>query len=179
MQEAQPSFTLKLNATHSHMEMRLQEIRFDTGKTIRAVKEQLERKFGTAADGMKLELKDTKEQPVCAMDDDTQTLAFYNPQANYTIHVVDESGQVQMNQFDDVSGVEKYKISEENYAKRGDNFRSFKQKMMAANPNFMNAQGESSYADFMKDEAEKVTVGSRCQLTVGNRRGEVKYVGKC
>ena len=59
--ESQPSFTLKLNATHSHMETRLQEIRFDTGKTIRAVKEQLERKFGTAADGMKLELKDTKE----------------------------------------------------------------------------------------------------------------------
>ena len=90
------------------------------------------------------------------MDDDTQTLAFYNPQANYTIHVIDESGQMQMNQFDDVSGVEKYKISEENYAKRGDNFRSFKQKMMAANPNFMNAKGESSYADFMKEEAEKV-----------------------
>ena len=65
------------------------------------------------------------------MDDDTQPLSFYNPQANYTIHVVDESGQVQMNQFDDVSGVEKYKISEENYAKRGDNFRNFKAKMSA------------------------------------------------
>ena len=84
-----------------------------------------------------------------------------------------------MNQFDDVSGVEKYKISEENYAKRGDNFRNFKAKMMAANPNFMNAKGESSYADFMKEESEKISTGSRCQLTVGKRRGEVKYVGKC
>ena len=61
VEQSQPSFTLKLNATHSHMDMRLQEIRFDTGKTIRQVKEQLERKFGTSADGMKLELRDTKD----------------------------------------------------------------------------------------------------------------------
>ena len=59
------------------MEMRLQEIRFDTGKTIRQVKEQLERKFGTSADGMKLELRDTGDQPVAEMSDDTQTLAAY------------------------------------------------------------------------------------------------------
>ena len=84
-----------------------------------------------------------------------------------------------MGEFEDVSKVEKYKISDENYAKRGGNFRDFKKKMMAANPNFMNAGGESTYTDFMKEEAEAITVGERCQLNVGNRRGEVKYVGKC
>ena len=161
VEQSQPSFTLKLNATHSHMDMRLQEIRFDTGKTIRQVKEQLERKFGTAADGMKLELRDTKDQPVVEMADDLQTLAHYQPQNNYTIHVIDESGSTAMGEFEDVSKVEKYKISDENYAKRGGNFRDFKKKMMAANPNFMNAHGESSYTDFMKEEAEQITVGQR------------------
>ena len=161
------------------MDMRLQEIRFDTGKTIREIKEQLERKFGTAADGMKLELRDTKDQNVAEMTDDLQTLAHYNPQNNYTIHVIDESGSTAMNQFEDVSAVEKYKISDEAYNKRGNNFRDFKKKMMEKNPNFMNAHGESSYTDFMKEEAEKIEVGQRCELNVGNRRGEVKYVGKC
>ena len=179
MVESQPSFTLKLNATHSQMDMRLQEIRFDTSKTIRQVKEQLERKFGTDAGGMKLELRDTKEQPVAEMSDDLQTLAHYQPQNHYTIHVVDESGSTAMNEWEDVSKVEKYEISDENYAKRGGNIRDFKKKMMAANPNFMNAAGESSYTDFMKEEAALISVGQRCQLNVGERRGEVKFVGKC
>lgn len=30
----------------------------------------------------------------------------------------------------------------------------------------------------MKDEAEAIVVGSRCQLNTGDRRGEVKYTGK-
>jgi len=41
------------------------------------------------------------------------------------------------NEFDDVSKVEKYKISEENYSQRDDTFRNFKKKMQAVNPNFM------------------------------------------
>ena len=179
VEQAQPSFTLKLNATHSHMDMRLQEIRFDTGKTIRQIKEQLERKFGTSADGMKLELRDGSDKPIIEMADDTQTLAFYQAQNHYTIHVIDESGSTAVGEFDDVSKVEKYKISDDAYNKRGNNFRDFKAKMMAQNPNFMNAHGESSYTDYMKDEAEKIKVSDRCELNVGNRRGEVKFVGKC
>ena len=42
----------------------------------------------------------------------------------------------------------------------------------------MNNKGESSYEDFQKDEAEKITVGARCEVKIGARRGEVKYVGK-
>jgi len=38
-----------MNASHSHMNNRLQEIRFDLRSTIGEVKGQLERKFGTAA----------------------------------------------------------------------------------------------------------------------------------
>ncbi len=32
--------------------------------------------------------------------------------------------------------------------------------------------------DFQKEEAEQVTVGQRCELYIGQRRGEVKFVGK-
>ena len=55
------SYTIKLNATHSHMQMRLAEIRFDLTMSIMQVKELLERKFGTSSDCMNLELRDTAE----------------------------------------------------------------------------------------------------------------------
>lgn len=64
-----------------------------------------------------------------------------------------------MNEFDDVSKVEKFVLSEEEYSKRTDTFRNFKKKMQAVNPNFMKSDGESVYQDFMKEEAEAITVG--------------------
>ena len=83
-----------------------------------------------------------------------------------------------MNEFDDVSKVEKFVMKDEDYAKREDTFRNFKKKMQHVHPYFTNQKGESVYTDFMKEEAEAIAVGSRCQTTVGSRRGEVKYVGK-
>ena len=31
--------------------------------------------------------------------------------------------------------------------------------------------------DFEKEEAENVQVGNRCEIVIGSRRGEVKYIG--
>lgn len=113
------------------------------------------------------------------MADETKTLGEYNPCEGYTVHVIDESGTNMAGEFDDVSKVEKYEISEKDYSKRTDTFRSFKQRMQAAgNPNFVKPDGDSVYEDFMKDESEAMSVGQRCQMNVGERRGEVKYLGK-
>ena len=46
------------------------------------------------------------------MADDAKTLGEYNPSEGYTVHVIDESGHSVANEFDDVSKVEKYEISE-------------------------------------------------------------------
>ena len=146
--------------------------------TIRQVKMALERKLGTPFDAMSLQLRDTKDQKVCDMADDEAVLASFQPQDNYTIHVTDITGAKPMaSEFDDVSKVEKYKISEDNYNKRDDTFRNFKQRMMKANPNFMNAAGDSAYEDFQKDEADVIKVEMRC-LVSGDRRGTVRFVGK-
>ena len=107
------------------------------------------------------------------------TLGSYNPSEGYTVHVIDESGTAILNEFEDVSRVEKYEISETDYAKRDDSVRSWKGRMAAAgNPNFIKEDGDSVYEDFMKEESEAIAVGSRCKLNVGDRRGEVKFVGK-
>jgi len=103
--------------------------------------------------------------------------------------------------LDDVSQVEKYEISEEAYMARDDNFRKFREKKLAADPtwsiakemrmreharlkkldpNFVPPPEPERVTDpeHQAEEAAKVSVGQRCQVTVGERRGEVKYVGK-
>jgi hypothetical protein len=47
----------------------------------------LERKFGSNADSMTLELRDIAENFICSMGNDAETLAHYGPQEGYTIHV--------------------------------------------------------------------------------------------
>jgi tubulin-specific chaperone B len=120
------SYTIKLHATHDGTNMRLAECRFDSKQTIRLVKEMLSYRFGSNEDMMKLELRDTKEQTVRLMEDDNKSLGDYQALENYTIHV-HYSGPNTLGEFDDVSRVEKYTISEEDYNKRDDSFRKFKQ----------------------------------------------------
>ena len=112
------------------------------------------------------------------MDDDEKDLHSYNCEENYTIHV-GYSGPNLVGEFEDVSKVEKYTISEEDYNKRDDTFRKFKERMQAENPNCMKPDAAgSAYDEFQKEEAMAVEVGMRCEVTVGSRRGEVKFVGK-
>lgn len=49
---------------------------------------------------------------------------------------------------------------------------------MEKNPNFMNAHSAHIVADYQKEEADAIKVGDRCQTIVGNKRGEVMFVGK-
>mmetsp|Transcript_35840 Transcript_35840/g.43805 ORF Transcript_35840/g.43805 Transcript_35840/m.43805 type:complete len:97 (+) Transcript_35840:287-577(+) len=95
--------------------------------------------------------------------DPVKTLGEYSPQEGFSVHVIDESGRTVTNEFDDVSQVEKYKISEEAYSKRDDTVRAFKQRMKdAGHAAFQNKQGDSVYEDFMKAEAEAIAVEQRC-----------------
>lgn len=80
--------------------------------------------------------------------------------------------------LDDVSQVEKYQISEEEYAKRDDTFRKFKEDRQKVDPTFMKQSASKIPADFQKEEADALSAGIRCEIVIGQRRGEVKYVGK-
>lgn len=58
------------------------------------------------------------------------------------------TGPNTLGEFEDVSRVEKYTISEEDYEKRDDTFRKFKAEMQKHNPSFMKPNGDSAYEDF-------------------------------
>ena len=170
---------IKLNVTHSASSMRFQELRFDMQSTIKSIKQSLEMRLGASPEDMTLQLKDTNENFVSDMGDDDALLGHYGPQEYYTIHVIDSGTGMNFNDFEDTSKVEKYKISEDAYDQRDDTFRKFKQKMKEQqNPNFIGKNKETIADDFMEEEAKLIEVGARCEIAVGERRGEVKFVNK-
>jgi hypothetical protein len=71
------AYTIKMNATHDGTNMRLAECRFDSRQTVKLVKEVLSYKFGSDEDQMTLALRDTSEQQICMMADDSKTLHEY------------------------------------------------------------------------------------------------------
>lgn len=169
---------IKLNATHSHTKTVLAELRFYKSQKLYEIKESLSRKFGTLPEYMKLKIirKNGEEQPLTNFDEE-RSLKELRLEDFDTIHVIDlnpNSTLVQTN-FDDLSTVKKYEISEKDYMKRGDNARKFKQKFL--NDPLYKSMVESSKGPTYEEEAAQIDVGKRCLLGDGVRRGEVKYVG--
>ena len=171
---------LKINATHSHTKIQLQEIRFHDQQTLNEVKEVLSRKFGTLPEYMKLKLikNNGEERPLTQYDEDKK-LVDLGIEDYDTIHVIDlnPNGELVQNNIDDVATVKKYEISEEDYLKRPNNLRDFKKKLMK-NPEYKKKIKESQGPTY-EEEAKLISVGNRCIVGDGTRRGEVKYVGKC
>lgn len=92
--------------------------------------------------------------------------------------MVDAAPSTFLASLEDVSQVEKYQMSNEEYDKRDDTFRKFKAERQKVDPNFMKVTVAKIPADFQKEEADQVSVGMRCESNIGQRRGEVKFVGK-
>jgi tubulin-folding cofactor B len=169
---------IRLNSTHSHTKTVIAEIRFYKSQKIFEVKQVLYRKFGTLPECMKLKLIKTtgEEQPFSNFDDE-RSLKELKVDDLDTIHVTDlnPNSVLVMNNFDDLSTVKKYEISEEDYMKREDNARKFKQKLMN-DPNYK-AMIESNQGPTYEMEAAQLKLGDRCLLGDGFRRGDIKYVG--
>ena len=68
------SFNVSLDATHSHMGLRLAEISYDKRWNIAMVKAKLEKRFGTAASDQTLKLLNNTNDLICIMDDENMSL---------------------------------------------------------------------------------------------------------
>lgn len=122
------SFNIKLDATHSHMKMRLAEIKFDKRWTILEVKQQMERRFGSDAHNQKLELQGASGDFICEMDNDTMTLEQYGAADGQNIHVTDLNPSLNYSEFEDLTKVDKYIMKDEDYDKLPDSFRKFRER---------------------------------------------------
>jgi len=173
---------VQVNVTHSNLKQFVQELRLDLHLTVYDAKRKLYTHNGSAIGAMELHLLADDGRLLAKMLDDDRMLGFYGVANGMTIHVVDTDpfSLSRDGGLDDVSKVEKYRMSEEEYDKREKTFRSFKKTMLAGNPNWKpvhaGAKPAAAYADAACVPAD-VVPGARCTLPPGDRRGEVAFVG--
>lgn len=165
-----------LRVTHSNLETFSADVRFHLGMTVEAVKDKLWKKCGTSVDSMSLELYDDTGSKISDLTDNSRPFGFYSPQNGYRLHVIDlDPSSVTSGLWMDDTSVEKYKISDENYEKRGDTFKKFKERLAHQNPSAHNTKVSKN---FMEDHCSNIKVGDRCQVEPGEKRGVIKFVGQ-
>ncbi|KAF6079623.1 tubulin folding cofactor B [Phyllostomus discolor] len=132
---------------------------------------------------MELELYGADEKFCCKLDQEDALLGSYPVDNGCRIHVIDHSG-ARLGEYEDVSKVEKYRISQEAYDQRQDSVRSFlKRSKLGRYNEEEQAQREAETTQRLREEQEQasaIPVGSRCEVRVPGqppRRGTVMYVG--
>lgn len=118
------------------------------------------------------------------MDDNSRMLGFYSVLSGDEIHIVDTDpySLSRNGGLTDVSLVEKYKISDEAYEKRKGTMREYIREQRQKDPNFKLKPASNAPKDPAElptaESVAHVTVDSRCEVSPGERRGVVRFVGE-
>ncbi|GAV07358.1 hypothetical protein RvY_17197 [Ramazzottius varieornatus] len=158
------------------------ERRFASDHTIGQLKNLLEGLTGASPSSMQLTLLKKDGTLVGALSNDGATLQQAGIQNGMTIKVTDPS--VRVGEFEDLSNVKKFELSDEAYADRSESLRAFKQR------NKMGQFDEEKQKELKEEEAKKeaeaqhktdaMQVGNRCLVTVvgqPHKKGTVMYKG--
>lgn len=195
----QAETTVRLLVTHSNLNAKFMDIVFDLCMTVDSLKNKLCFHCGTNASAMVLQLKDQSGALLAVMDNPSTKLGFFSPKDGYILHIIDTDPlSVSANGWlEDTSKVAKYVMSDEDYNKRDNTYRKYKQDKLREDPSWtldkeIAARRGVPYdltppkakvedEDFQEEEAKSIEVGARCEVTSpeGGKRGFVKYVGKC
>mmetsp|Transcript_8717 Transcript_8717/g.18554 ORF Transcript_8717/g.18554 Transcript_8717/m.18554 type:complete len:285 (+) Transcript_8717:226-1080(+) len=190
----QAESTVLLHVTHSNLQARFFEIRLDLHMTVEAVKVKLSFHCGTNPSAMLLQLLDEGGSVVATLYEDSRKLGFYSPHSGYTLHVIDTdpTSASAGGWLEDTSLVQKYMMSDDEYNKRENTYRRWKEGKLKDDPSWTLEKEMAmkrgvpynppapkiSDPDHLKAEAEAISVGQRCSVDPGDRRGEVMFVGQ-
>ncbi|WIA14691.1 hypothetical protein OEZ85_003189 [Tetradesmus obliquus] len=191
MQQSAES-TVQLFITHNHLKARFPEIRLDQHMTVDAVKAKINSMTGTSVLSMTLHLQDEAGRLVDVLQEGSRKLGYYSPRDGWRLHVIDtdDSSLSAQGWLEDVSKVTKYVMSEEDYSSRDNTYRKFKEDKLRQDPTWtlekeMCMRRGQPYTppaqlgpDYMAAEAGSLSAGQRCCVEPGERRGEIKYVGR-
>ncbi|RKP01089.1 hypothetical protein CXG81DRAFT_26234 [Caulochytrium protostelioides] len=188
------------------------ERRFDKATTLGELKQRLEPITGIPASTIRLSLYDDNDQFVGPMAGDDDRMLGYFPVADYwriqctpgataaatgpggsvlAAHHATGAAAAFIPDYNDVSGVEKFEISDAEYASRNDSVRAFKQRhklgrFAETDPSSDAAQLQTQQLAAWALAAEKITVGNRCELLPAQdsdsdleprKRGTVAFIG--
>ncbi|KAL4720643.1 hypothetical protein ACJJTC_001809, partial [Scirpophaga incertulas] len=158
------------------------ERRFKKNITILEFKTKLELVTGGSAVTMKLKIYDSKNNFICDIDNDTALLGSYPIDDGTRIHVIDNFTLI--NDFSSAESADRFRLSEEEYEKKGDTLRSFLQRNRLGkyNEEEMNKLKEQQQKELEEEAklAEAAVVGARCEVRVPRqaaRRAAVRYNG--
>lgn len=172
---------INLSITSSGQQTSCIERRFQKGITIDDFRGKLELLTGGNPLTMTIEVYDKNDSFVCRLDDGQRLLGSYPIDDGMRIHVIDNFSRTE----EDLSKVEKFEISEEEYAKRSDTVKAFleKNKLGKYNEEDMKRRAEEKLREEEMERAgaEACKVGDRCEVCVPNqpkRRATIMYVGK-
>ncbi|KAL5536687.1 hypothetical protein ACEPAF_510 [Sanghuangporus sanghuang] len=161
------------------------ERRFDLHLTVQQLKTKLEPITGIPVSAQRISVKNPEGDAsvVATLDDDNRLLGFYGVRDWQVLKVEDTSppGASMTGQFTDVSQVEKFEISEAEYARRQDSVLAYKQRNKLGR--FASSDQSESTAHPSPSEAYVgIKVGQRCEVeptTEGGiaKRGVIQFVG--
>ena len=168
----------------------------DMQTTVDGLKNKLTTHVGSSPSAMMLELRDRKGSTLAKLTDPSRKLGYYSPEDGFILHVhdIDPTSCTADGWLEDTSKVQKYVMADEDYEKRENTYRKYKQTMLAADPTWTIEREMAQRAgkplppsasaekvtdpEHLAAEAATKTVGDRCQVTLGGRRGTVRFVGK-
>lgn len=119
--------------------------------------------------------------PVVVLSNNERPLGYYSLRDGQALKVTDASpagGGSHTDQYTDVSQVEKFELTEEEYAKRQDTVRSFKERNKLGRFAPRDASEQQPPAS-SEQPASRIPVGSRCEVGLEEmkNRGTVRFVG--
>lgn len=172
---------INVSVTNSGNQTTCAERRFQKGITVDEFKGKLELLTGGNSMTMTIEVYDKNDKLVCKLNEGSRLIGSYPIDDGMRIHVVDNFPR----QLEDLSEVEKFELSEEDYAKRTDTVKAFleKNKLGKYNEEEMKRKEEEKKKEQEAEEASArlCKIGDRCEIQVPNqakRRAMVMYVGK-
>ena len=114
---------------------------------------------------MSLVLKDPNNQNPILLDNDYAELGSFGAENDYIIHCVDEDPNSILKQLEDLSQIEKYVMSDEDYDKLPMNVRKFKKMLFQNNPELYKKNKDQKVVtdpEAFKNEVEQIKIGDRC-----------------
>jgi tubulin-specific chaperone B len=200
--QAQAADTVLLRVSHSNLAAVFPELRLSRSMLVGDVKAKLYAHVGSRPAFMRVFLVRGGGNPGpgamgTPLSDDSRPLGFYSPAPRGdALHIVDDDpfSASKGGWLEDTSLVEKYVISDDEYAKRPDSYVKYRERMREADPNWtMNrALAETrarkagqelpplphEFADDDPDNPPGAKVGDRVEVTPGGKRGDVMFVGR-
>ena len=181
-----PEGVVCINVTHSNLNQKMLELRFDLHQTIGEVKARLHLHHGTPSQSQRLTLRDGGVD-IAQLDDDSKMLGFYSVTSGMFIHVtdVDPHSISKGGALENVNLVERYRMDEETYDKRKGTVREWIREQRAKDPDWKppqmpgaaEANARTKSLPCTAADAAHIVVGSRCEVQPGGRRGCVKFCG--